>query len=90
MHQVHLSKEAARLIQTLIASSPSPAKALRLGTDDHSHCLHMELAMEPHDNDFILRQNGATLFVSPRAADRLTRRRLHASADGPPAFYIDS
>lgn len=86
---MHLSEEAAKLIRTLIACSPSPVEALRLGTDDQSHCLRMELVDAPHDNDFILRQNGATLYVSPRAADRLTHKRLHASPQGPPAFYID-
>ena len=87
---VNLSDDAAGLIRSLVADSHLPDSAgLRLGTDDDTHSLAMQLAEAPLADDLVLEHEGASLFVSPRAAQRTDDQTLHAQQEPRPAFFID-
>lgn len=87
---IHISDEAAVLIRSLVADSDLPDTAgLRLGTDDETHALAMDLIPEPREEDVVLIEEGVTVFLSPSAAVRTAGQTLHAQVDGRPAFYLD-
>ena len=69
---VNLSDDAAGLIRNLVSDGDLPESAgLRLGTDDDTHALAMNLATEPGEDDLVVEHRAASLFVSPLAASRL-------------------
>jgi Fe-S cluster assembly iron-binding protein IscA len=85
-----MSDDAAGLIRSLVAGSDLPGAAgLRLGTDDETQSLAMNLAALPREHDLVLVHEGASLFVSPLAAPRLEDRTLHAQLGPRPAFFLD-
>ena len=87
---VELSDDAAELIRTLIADTDLPQSAgLRLGTDDDTYALAMNLEAEPREHDLVLEHEGVSLFVSPNAAPRLAEQTLHAQLEPMPAFFVD-
>ncbi len=87
---IHISSEAADLIRSLVAASDLPESAgLRLGTDDETHALAMDLSPEPREQDVVLTAGGAALFISPNAALRAGGRTLRAQVDDRPAFFLD-
>ena len=87
---VELSADAAELIRTLVADTDLPQSAgLRMGTDDQTQALAMNLEPEPHEADVVVEHDGASLFISPGAASRLDDQTLHAQLDPRPAFYVD-
>lgn len=87
---IHISDEAADLIRSLVAESDLPDSAgLRLGTDDETHALAMDLTPAPRESDVVLLADGAVLFVSPNAAVRTGGQTLRAQVDGRPAFFLE-
>lgn len=87
---VNLSDDAAGLIRSLVSDSDLPHSAgLRLGTDNHTHALAMNLAAEPGEGDLIVEHQDASLFVSPWAASRLQDQTLQAQLEPRPAFFVD-
>ena len=73
-----------------MADSHLPESAgLRLGTDDDTHSLAMQLAVAPLADDLVLQHEGASLFVSPLAAPRVDDQTLHAQQDPRPACFVD-
>ena len=86
---VNLSNDAAGLIRALVSDSDLPESAgLRLGTDDETHALAMQLATEPGEDDVVVEHQTASLFVSPRAMARLQDRTLQAQLEPQPAFFV--
>ncbi len=87
---IEITDEAAQLIHALVADSDLPDTAgLRLGTDDQTHSLVMDLAAEPHDGDVLVARDGASLFVSPIADARSAGQSLCAQIEGRSAFFVD-
>lgn len=87
---VNLSHEAAELIEILVAESDlSESAGLRLGTDDDSHALSMNLEASPREDDVVLRREGAAVWISPVAAARLQDQTLQAQLAPRPAFFLD-
>lgn len=88
---VNLSNDAAGLIRSLVSDSDLPESAgLRLGTDDDTHALAMNLVTEPGQDDLVVEHQAASLFVSPLAASRLQDQTLQAQVEPRPAFFVDS
>jgi Fe-S cluster assembly iron-binding protein IscA len=87
---INLSNNAAELIRSLVSDSDLPESAgLRLGTDDESHALAMNLEAVPREDDLVVEHEGAAVWVSPRAAARLQDQTLHAQLEPRPAFFVD-
>lgn len=87
---VELSLEAAVLIRRLVADHQLPDSAgLRLCTGAGSRSLSLALATAPDRHDVVLTRNGASLFVSPTAAQRVAHQTLRAQVQGRPAFFVD-
>jgi Fe-S cluster assembly iron-binding protein IscA len=87
---VNLSNDAAELIRSLVSDSDLPESAgLRLGTDDASHALAMNLAAVPREDDVVVEHEGAAMWVSPGAAARLEDQTLHAQLEPRPAFFVE-
>lgn len=86
---VELSNDAARLVRKLVTGSALPATAgLHVGTKDDSRTLAMSLQAEPRGDDLILERDGAAVWVSPKAAERLEDHTLEAALEPRPAFFI--
>jgi hypothetical protein len=78
------------LIRSLLAERDLPDTAgLRLGTDDDTHALAMDLIPAAREDDVVLLEEGVSVFLSPFAAVRTEGQTLHAQVDGRPAFYLD-
>ena len=87
---VNLSDDAAGLIRSLVSDSNLPQQAgLRLGTDDDTHALAMNLEAQPRPDDVVVEHEGASLYVSPLAAARLEDQTLQAQFEPRPAFFVD-
>lgn len=87
---LNISDEAAVLIRTSLGATDLPAGAgLRLGTDDKTGSLAMSLAPLPRERDVVVAHNGASLFLSPVAAERVADQTLSAQITERPAFYVD-
>ena len=87
---VDLSSDAAELVRSLVHDSDLPESAgVRLGTDDDSHALAMNLEEAPGEEDLVLERAGATVWVSPEAAARLEDQTLHAQLEPRAAFFVD-
>lgn len=87
---VNLSNDAAALIRSLVSDSNLPESAgLRLGTEDDTHALAMNLAAEPGQDDLVVEHQAAALFLSPRAASRLQDQTLQAQIEPRAAFFVD-
>ena len=68
---VNLSDDAAGLIRSLVSDSNLPQQAgLRLGTDDDTHALAMNLEAQPRPDDVVVEHEGASLYVHPVAGAR--------------------
>lgn len=84
-----ISDEAADLIRILVAAAELPDTAgLRLGTDDELHNLAMHLEAEPRAGDEVLAHDGAAMFVSRLAAERVSAQTLDAQTEGRRAFFL--
>lgn len=87
---VKLTNEAAELIRTLVSDSDLPESAgLRLGTDDASHALVMNLEAVPREDDVVVDHDGTAVWMSPVATTRLDDRTLDAQLEPRPAFFVD-
>lgn len=87
---VNISNDAAGLIKSLVSDSDLPESAgLRLGTDDNTHALAMNLETEPRKDDVVVKHKGAALYVSPLAGARLLDQTLRAQLAPRPAFFLD-
>jgi Fe-S cluster assembly iron-binding protein IscA len=87
---LNLSNDAAELIRALVSASDLPESAgLRLGTDDDTHALAMNLEAVPHRGDVVVKHGGAAMWVSPWAAARLEDQTLQAQLTPRPAFYVN-
>jgi Fe-S cluster assembly iron-binding protein IscA len=87
---LNLSDDAAELIRALVSASDLPESAgLRLGTDDDTRALAMNLEAVPHRDDVVVKHDGAAVWVSPEAAARLEDQTLQAQLDPRPAFFVD-
>jgi len=87
---VNISNDAAGLIRSLVSDSDLPESAgLRLGTDDATHALAMNLEAAPREDDVVVEHEGAALYLSPRAAPRVKDHTLHAQLEPRLAFFVD-
>lgn len=87
---IKISPDAAGLIRTLVSDSDLPESAgLRVGTDDETRALAMELAAGPRTDDVVVEHEAAALFLSPFAAARLGDQTLQAQLEPRPAFFVD-
>jgi Fe-S cluster assembly iron-binding protein IscA len=87
-----ITEEAATLIRSLARHSSIPAAGgLRIVVNPATHSLSMGLAAEPERADAVIRRDGALLFVSARAAARLSNQTLCADiAATRPTFFLTS
>jgi Fe-S cluster assembly iron-binding protein IscA len=74
-----LTKLAATLVRTQTNRANSSADAgLRIVVDPVHNSLSMGIANGPSSADVIVAKDGARVFLSPSAADRLTDRTMGA------------
>ena len=86
-----ISDTAATLICSLLHAAGLPHTAgMRLGTHDDTGALDMSLATHPLAHDVVLHQDAASLYLSPKAAQRLANQTLHATLLPQSCFYTNS
>jgi Fe-S cluster assembly iron-binding protein IscA len=86
---LHLTHDAAELVRTLVSESHLPESAgLRLHTDDASHALVMDLEPAPSEHDAVVEEDGASVWLSPDATERLEDQTLRAQLEPRRAFFL--
>lgn len=77
-----LTDNAVTVIRDLTAQPEVPDGAgLRIATDPSAGALTLALAAQPAQNDRVLDESGARLFLDPEAAQLLDDKALDASVD---------
>ena len=86
-----VSETAATLVRTLAEDSPLPdIVGLRIDIDTSYDSLFMRLTSHARPGDAVVEAHGATVFLSPSAAERLSQQILRADiTDGRRSFFID-
>ena len=78
-----LTPDAASVIRDLVEHSDLPeAGGLRISDDPSGTSLTLSLAALPAEDDRILDEAGAHVFLAPHAADLLDDKTLDARTDG--------
>jgi Fe-S cluster assembly iron-binding protein IscA len=74
-----ITPEAARLTRSLVRDSDSPQRGgLRIVLNPVTHSLSMGLAPAPEPADAVVARDGALLFLSQPAAERMQNLTLRA------------
>jgi iron-sulfur cluster assembly protein len=78
-----LTESATTEIRNLIANNPEvPDDAgVRIATTPDGANLSLTLALVPSEDDAVLTERGARVFLEPTAAELLDDKALHAAAD---------
>lgn len=87
---LQVSKQAADLIVQLVGDAELPADAgLRLAQRDDHTALHMAITPAPAEDDAVVVQDEATVFIAPIAAERTQGQTLDAEVTPERrAFYL--
>jgi iron-sulfur cluster assembly protein len=78
-----LTESATTEIRNLIANNPEvPDEAgVRIATTPDGTNLSLTLALVPSEDDAVLTEGGARVFLEPTAAELLDDKALHAAVD---------
>lgn len=77
-----LTPNATTEIRNLVDGPSTPKGAgVRIATDPATNGLQLSIAAAPSEDDQVLDDNGARVYLEPRAADLLADQCLDASSD---------
>lgn len=80
-----ITENAAEAIQTIVASSPGPEKGgLRIlaRSEGEQEKLELTIAAIPAEDDEVVEEHGAHVFLDPEAASYLDDKVLDARVEG--------